>query len=178
MRTLIAAAALAATLPFAAVSQDRQPYVDPGMAKIVQVAIVCKNIDACSERWAGVLGVKRNEIHTTVPGHQAKVIYRGKPSEGRAKLTFFNAGQVVLELMEPVGGDTSWKEFLDKNGEGVQHIAFQVQDLDKTIESFRERDMPVLHRGRYDSNDGEYVYVDSKSKLGVTIELLHSDKKK
>ena len=37
--------------------------------------------------------------------------------------------------------------------------------------------MPVLHRGRYDSQDGDYVYVDSKDKLGVTIELLHSDKK-
>jgi methylmalonyl-CoA/ethylmalonyl-CoA epimerase len=177
MRTLIAGAALAAAIPFAAVCQDRQPYIDPGMGKIVQVAIVCKNIEACSERWARVLGVKRNEIHTTLPGSEVQVLYRGKPSDGRAKLSFFQTGQTVLELIEPVGGDTSWKDFLDKNGEGVQHVAFQVVDMEKSIESMREQGMPVLHRGRYDSKDGDYVYVDSKEKLGVTLELLHSDKK-
>jgi len=36
---------------------------------------------------------------------------------------------VTLEVIQPVGSDTSWKQFLDTNGEGVQHIAFQVADL-------------------------------------------------
>jgi catechol 2,3-dioxygenase-like lactoylglutathione lyase family enzyme len=177
MHTLIRWTALAAALPFAAMCQDRQPYVDPGMGKIVQVAIVCKDIEACSARWAQVLGVKRGEISTTLPGHEVQVLYRGKPSEGRAKLSFYQTGQTVLELIQPVGGDTSWKDFLDKNGEGVQHIAFQVVDMEKSLESLRRQGMPLLHRGQYDSKDGEYAYVDSKDKLGVTLELLHSDKK-
>jgi catechol 2,3-dioxygenase-like lactoylglutathione lyase family enzyme len=147
------------------------------MNKIVQVAIVCKDIEASSQRWARMLGMKVNPIRTTLPGREAKVFYHGKPSDGRIKLTFFNTGQAVLELMEPVGGDTAWKDYLDKNGEGVQHIAFKVVDLGKTIESLAAQGMPVIHRGRYDSDDGDYVYVDSKDKLGVTIELLHSDKK-
>jgi hypothetical protein len=37
--------------------------------------------------------------------------------------------------------------------------------------------MGVIHRGRYDGDNGDYVYVDTKDQLGVTVELLHSDAK-
>jgi hypothetical protein len=102
-------------------------------------------------------------------------MYRGKPSTGQVKLTFFRTGEATLELMQPVGPDTHWKEHLDKFGEGVHHIAFRVKDLEKTLAGFEAEKMPVLHRGRFDSNDGDYVYVDSQDKLGVTVELLHWD---
>jgi methylmalonyl-CoA/ethylmalonyl-CoA epimerase len=87
-------------------------------------------------------------------------------------------GQVSLELMEPVGPDTSWREFLETNGEGVQRIAFGIRDLDKTVKRSEGLGMPVVHRGRYDADNGTYIYLDSKRALGVTLELLHSDPKK
>jgi methylmalonyl-CoA/ethylmalonyl-CoA epimerase len=152
-------------------------YQDPGLKKVIQVAIVVRDIEATSKRWSEVLGMPVPPIHTTRPGHEVKVVYRGKPSEGQAKLTFFNLGQVVLELIEPVGEGTSWKEFLDKKGEGVQHLGFQVVDPDKATQALEQEGMPVLHRGRYDSDDGTYIYVDSQKALGVVIELLHSDSK-
>ncbi len=157
----------------------QQPaYVDPGMKSVVQVAIVCRDIEATSKRWASVLGVEPPQIRTTKPGHEVKESYRGRPSEGQAKLAFIRLGQVTLELIQPVGGNTSWKEFLDANGEGVQHIAFQVQDLDKTVKSFEGMGAPVLHQGRYDDDSGAYVYMDSRKPLGVTLELLHSEPRK
>jgi catechol 2,3-dioxygenase-like lactoylglutathione lyase family enzyme len=155
----------------------QEPYRDPGMRKIVQVAMVCKDVAACSARWANVLGMPVPKITTTRPGHEVQVMYRGKPSEGQAKLAFFQTGQTVIELIEPVGQGTSWKEGLDQNGEGVHHLGFQVEDLDKTIAAFEKEGMPVVHRGRYDSDNGTYVYLDTRDKLGVTIELLHSDPK-
>jgi methylmalonyl-CoA/ethylmalonyl-CoA epimerase len=158
-----------------AAAASAQNYVDPGMKKVVQVAIVCKDVDTCSKRWAAVLGVEAPKISLTRPGQEVKVVYNGKASGGQAKLAFFNEGQVVLEVIEPVGGPTSWKDGLDKNGESVHHIAFQVQDLDKTIESFAKQGMGVIHRGRYDKDNGDYVYLDTQKQLGVTVELLHSD---
>jgi catechol 2,3-dioxygenase-like lactoylglutathione lyase family enzyme len=153
-------------------------YRDPGMVAVTQVAIVCRDIEATSKRWAAVLGVDPPRISTTKPGHEVKVMFRGRPSEGQAKLAFIKLGQVTLELIQPIGGDTSWKQFLDANGEGVQHIAFQVTDLDKTIKGFGDAGMPVLHQGRYDDDSGAYVYVDSAKALGVTLELLHSEPEK
>jgi hypothetical protein len=77
-----------------------------------------------------------------------------------------------------LGGDTSWQQFLDKNGEGIQHIAFQVDDVEKTVKAFGDAGMPVLHQGRYDDDSGSYTYIDSAKALGVTLELLHSEPKK
>jgi methylmalonyl-CoA/ethylmalonyl-CoA epimerase len=153
-------------------------YHDPGLKVVTQVAIVCRDIDATSKRWAAVLGVGPPQIQTTKPGHEVKVTFRGQPSEGQAKLAFIKLGQVTMELIQPLGGDTSWQQFLDQNGEGVQHIAFEVADLDKSIKALSDAGMPVLHQGRYDSNTGSYTYLDSAMALGVTLELLHSDGKK
>lgn len=174
---MLRTAVLVALFPFLMPAQE-PAGLDPGMKTIVQVAIVTRDIEAAAKRWAAVLGMPVPSITTTRPGEEVKVVYRGKPSSGRAKLAFFRLGQVVLELIEPVGGDTSWKEFLDQHGEGVQHLGFQVQDLGQAIARAGRSGMPVLHRGRYDRDNGDYVYVDSEKPLGVTIEFLHSDRPK
>lgn len=166
-----------AFVPLLAPAQE-PAYVDPGMKTMVQVAIVCRDVEATSKRWAATLGVEAPRITLTKPGHEVKVNFKGRPSDGQAKLAFLKAGQITIELIQPVGKDTSWQEFLDANGEGVQHVAFQVNDLDKTIQNFERTGAPVLHRGRYDSDNGSYVYMDTKKALGVTVELLHSDPKK
>ena len=150
-------------------------YHDPGLKKVVQVALVVRDIEASSKLWAELLGMPVPEIKTTRPGHEVKEIYRGKPSEGQVKLTFFNLGQVVIELLQPISEGTSWKEFLDKKGEGVQHLGFQVTDLEKTSVALEKEGYPILHQGRYDSDDGTYVYHETLDALGVVIELLHSD---
>ncbi len=172
LRLILIAAAAAALLP-----AQEQPYRDPGLKTVIQVAIVCKDIDATSSRWAALLGVPRPKIATTRPGHEVKVRYRGRTSEGQAKLAFIPMGQVVLEFIQPVGQDTSWKEFLDQHGEGVQHLGFQVENLDKTAAAMKALGYPELHSGRYDADNGTYAYFETGKALGVTVELLQSDKK-
>lgn len=157
------------------VTQDK--YNDPGLKKVIQIAIVVKDIETSSKKWAEVLGMPVPEIRTTRPGHEVKEIYRGKPSEGQVKLTFFNLGQVVLELLQPVSEGTSWKEFLDTKGEGVQHVGFKVVDPVKTSKMLEELGYPIFHQGRYDSDDGTYIYHETQDALGVVVELLHSDAK-
>lgn len=150
---------------------------DPGLKAVSQVAIVCRDIEATGQRWAELLGTEPPKSFTTEPGLKTRMVFRGKPSDARCKLAFIKLGQVTIELIQPLGGDSSWQEGLDQNGESVHHIAFDVRDLDKTVQAFESLGMPVLHRGRYGGDDGTYVYLDSKPKLGVTVELLHSDPK-
>lgn len=150
-------------------------YHDPGLDKVIQIAIVVKDIEEAAKRWAELLGKPVPEIRTTRPGNEVKVIYRGKPSDGQVKLTFFALGQVVIELLEPISEGTSWQEFMDEKGEGVQHIGFQVVDPEKTSAELEKAGYPVFHQGRYDSDDGTYIYHDTQDALGVVVELLHSD---
>lgn len=150
-------------------------YNDPGMQKIVQVAIVVRDIETAAKHWAALLNKPVPEIRTTRPGNEVDVIYRGKPSNGQVKLTFFILGDVVIELLEPITEGTAWKEFLDEHGEGVQHIGFKVVDIDKMSAALEKAGYPIIHKGRYDSDDGTYIYYDTQDALGVVIELLHSD---
>jgi catechol 2,3-dioxygenase-like lactoylglutathione lyase family enzyme len=150
---------------------------DPGFEKIVQIAILTRDIQASAKRWAAVLGLPESPIVTTRPGQEVRVRFRGQPSGGQAKLAFFRTGQVVLELIEPVGGGTSWKEHLDQYGEGVHHIAFQVSDLEGSVRRLETQGYPEIHRGRYDKDNGTYVYFDTMKQLGLVLELLHSDPK-
>ncbi len=181
MKRLIAAAGLICMVSFfgwvkSASAQEK--YHDPGLKKVIQVAIVVRDIEAASKHWSELLGMPVPEIKTTRPGHEVKMTYRGKPSEGQVKLAFFNLGQVVLELLQPVGEGSSWKEILDKRGEGVHHLGFQVVDPAKATQALEKEGFPVIHKGRYDSDDGDYIYFDSQKALGVLIEALHSDGKK
>jgi hypothetical protein len=159
-------------------ADDAATYRDPGLQHVAQVAIVCKDVEACSKRWAAVFGLPAPaSFDTTKMGREVGLTYRGRPSDARVKMAFLKAENVQLEFLQPVGGDSAWQEGLDKRGEGVHHLGFEVRELEKTITAFEKEGIGVLQRGRYDSNDGTYVYLDSTAKLGVIIELLHSDSK-
>ncbi|HEX4055451.1 MAG TPA: VOC family protein [Tepidisphaeraceae bacterium] len=149
---------------------------DPGFKTIIQVAIVCRDIDATGKRWAALLGVDPPKSFATGPGMASDMVYRGKPSDARCKLAFIEAGACQLELIQPLGPGSSWQEALDECGESIHHIAFKVKNLDGSIRTCQELGMPVLHQGRFGSKDGSYVYIDSKSQLGAVVELLHWDK--
>jgi catechol 2,3-dioxygenase-like lactoylglutathione lyase family enzyme len=174
---LIAVTALAAPAP-----AQSQPARDPGFKFITQVALVTKDVEASAKRWAALLGVEVPEISTTRPGSEVHMIYQGKPSNSQAKLAFLKAGQVTVELIQPIGPDSAWMKFLNEHGEGVHHIAFNVQNLAKSEDELKALGYDAIHSGRWsadsESNNGTYVYFDSTKDLGLMIELLNADPKK
>ena len=170
---LLAAVALA--VPGTAQTQTER---DPGFRAITQIALVTKDIEGSASHWAALLGVDVPKISTSRPGSEIKMMYRGKPSNSQAKLAFLKAGQVTVELIQPLGPNTSWKKFLDEHGEGVHHIAFNVQNLARSESEMKSLGYDEIHSGRWDSDNGTYAYFDSTQDLGLMIELLNSDPKK
>ena len=168
---------MAAELAVPTAAQTAPPR-DPGFQLITQVALVTRNIEASAQHWAALLGVDVPKIITTHPGNEVHLIYQGKPSNARAKLAFIRSGQVTVELIEPIGAGSAWKKFLDEHGEGVHHIAFNVQDLGRAESEMKALGYDQIHSGRWDSDNGDYVYFDSTKALGLMVELLHSDAKK
>lgn len=141
-----------------------------GSTLLAQVAIVVRDIEEAARRWADVLGMPVPEVITTAPGSEVEQTYRGKPSDARAKLAFFNLGQVQLELIEPVGTDSVWYEVLERHGEGFHHIAFWVERMQRSVDFLKERGIAMVQRG--DMGEGQYAYFDAQERLGVILELL------
>ncbi|GBC94646.1 hypothetical protein HRbin16_00430 [bacterium HR16] len=146
-----------------------------GSTTVAQIAIVVRNIEQACQRWSQILGQPVPKVIITQPGNEVNMTYRGQPSNAQAKLAFFNLGQVQLELIEPIGEPSTWKEALDKNGESVHHIAFWTEDMQASAQFLKEHGIPLIQRG--DMGEGQYAYFDAQQQLGVQIELLERVRK-
>lgn len=142
---------------------------------VAQIAIVVHDIEEACKRWAQILRQPVPNVIITQPGNEVNMTYRGQPSNAQAKLAFFNLGQVQLELIEPVGEPSTWKEALDKNGESVHHIAFWTEDMQASADFLKQHGIPLVQRG--DMGEGQYAYFDAQQQLGVQIELLERVRK-
>lgn len=144
-----------------------------GSQVCTQIGIIVKDVQKTAEAYADLFGIDVPNVMETDSYEKAGTTYLGKPSEGRAKLAFFDLGSLQLELIEPVGGPSTWQEFLDEKGEGVHHIAFKIDGMDEQIGILGQKGMPLLQRGCWDG--GCYSYVDGTEKLKVILELLEFD---
>jgi len=144
-----------------------------GSRFVCQVGIIVADIEKTSRAWAEVLGIEAPVARLTDPLDQAHTRYCGEPTEARAKLAFMDLGQVQLELIEPVGGPSTWRDFLEAPGQGIHHIAFRIQGMDDVIARLEARGIPPVQRGDY--TGGRYGYLDGVPELGAILELLEND---
>jgi methylmalonyl-CoA/ethylmalonyl-CoA epimerase len=141
-------------------------------AILCQIGFVARDAGRVARKLADITGMTPGEPVLTDGAEKARTNFRGKPSSARAKLIFFNMGQVSIEIIEPVGGPSTWSEFLDKHGEGVHHIAFTVKSTKKTAEGLSAYGIPTVQSGVFEG--GSYVYCEAEKELGVILELLDS----
>jgi len=139
---------------------------------ICQIGIIVRDIERTAKAYADIFGMDTPKIIITDTEEITHIKFRGAPTQARAKLAFFQMGSLSLELIEPVGDPSTWKEFLDEHGEGVHHIAFRIKGMDEVLESLNEKGISTIQRGDY--TGGRYAYVDSTSALGVILELLEN----
>jgi len=139
---------------------------------VCQIGLIVHDIDKSAQAYSKVFGLPKPDIIITDPVEIAKTAYRGASTTAQAKLAFFDMGQVSLELIEPIGGPSTWKEFLDEKGEGVHHIAFRIKGTGQVTAYLESKGIDVVQQGHY--TGGMYTYVDSAPALGVILELLEN----
>jgi len=77
---------------------------------------------------------------------------------------------VQLQLCQPSPLDSPQRRFLDKNGEGVYHLGFEVPDIDQAEASVKALGIGVTARGRREDRSG-FTYFDTRSNAGVVLEV-------
>jgi len=141
---------------------------------VVQVGILVNDIEKSSQDFANILGVEKPAWSWTGTLEEAQTEYRGKPTKARAKLAFFPVGgQLTIELIEPGHEPSTWREDLDKNGEGVHHLGFNIKGMKEKINVLEKSGIPLIQKGEYPG--GRYAYLDANSTLKTLLELLEND---
>ena len=135
-------------------------------SKLVQIGIVVKDMDATIKSLTS-LGIGPFE-HRSVPAG-AKEWYQGKPMNATFKIAAANVGGVELEFIQPVDGESPHRAFLDEKGEGIQHLAFAVEKLDKNIEDLTRKGASVQMQS--DLGILKVAYMDLETS-GLVFELM------
>lgn len=151
---------------------EKAPLIES--KKVAQVAIIVKDIDKARLAWAELLGVEAPAVSVAESHPSRPSKYKGASTDAKAKLAFFNLENLQLEIIQPLGGKSTWQEYLDTHGEGIHHIAFWIKDINGVEKRLELAGMPTVQSGGWDG--GAYSYVDASKNLGCVLELLENFK--
>ncbi len=143
-----------------------------GTSKCAQVGILVHNMEKSVQAYAAFLGVDVPAICQTGEYEEARTLYLGRPTRARCRQAFFYYNDLQVELIEPDKEPSVWRQALDEKGEGIHHIAFQIENMEETIRLGESLGMKLLQRGRW--NGGHYAYLDASSTLHCVVELLEN----
>lgn len=102
------------------------------------------------------------------PTHRGEI--GGRPAEYSAKVAFWNAKPMAVEVVQPVDGQSFYADFLREHGEGIHHVMVRRPDEDPDAdEPLLEFDFPVLAEGSL-GNGLTYKYWDTIPDLGMLVE--------
>jgi methylmalonyl-CoA/ethylmalonyl-CoA epimerase len=137
--------------------------------KLVQMGIVVRDMDQAVRRFSA-LGFGPFAPILMPPG--TKAWFRGEPNNARVDLQGTTIGNVELELLHPVSGQSPHKEFLDSKGEGIHHVMFAVDDLEYEVERLTKLGATVLFQASFGNDEsGGVVYLDLDAS-GFIVELI------
>jgi len=95
----------------------------------------------------------------------------------KAKIALLKAGETSIEFLEPTSEDSTLSKFIRERGEGLHHIAFEVDDIEVTTAELKERGFRFIYDKPADGKFGSRVnFIHPKSTGGILVELTQHGK--
>lgn len=111
----------------------------PAQTEIAQVAVLVADMDRALDGYCRVFDCERPPVQETAGADETAVRYRGAMTGARAKLAFLRFRNVTLELIEPLGEPSVWRDALDERGTCGHHIAFRVHGMQGAVAELGRR---------------------------------------
>ena len=130
--------------------------------KIDHLGIAVKSIEEGKNFWADVLGL----------------VFEGSETVEEQKVTtaFFPVGESEVELLESTSPDGPVARHIENKGEGIQHIAFRVENIEEALKELREKGIRLIdEKPRKGAGGAKIAFLHPKSTKGILIELCERD---
>ncbi len=128
------------------------------LKKVDHIGIAVKNLDETIPYYTETLGLKVLKIEEVA-------------SES-VRVAFIDAGNVKLELLEPMSEKSAIHSFIEKKGEGIHHIAFGVEGIEERMNVLREKGIRLLNeQPKIGAGGAQVAFLHPKSSFGVLYEL-------
>ncbi|MDO6595806.1 methylmalonyl-CoA epimerase [Oceanihabitans sp. 2_MG-2023] len=128
------------------------------MNKIEHIGIAVKDLKKANKLYAQLFGEPHYKVEEVA-------------SEG-VNTSFFKVGENKIELLEATNNNSAIAKFIEKKGEGIHHIAFDVDDIEKEILRLKSEGFKIINETPKQGADNKLVaFLHPKSTNGVLIEL-------
>ncbi|BDF34978.1 lactoylglutathione lyase [Lachnospiraceae bacterium] len=136
--------------------------------RVVQIGVVVKNLDEAMQYYAENFGMGPFAL---MDSDVAAANYYGQRRPQHNRIALCRLGPVVFELIECLSGDCVHADYLKEHGEGVDHICFQVDNLEEEIKAFEAKGFRYIEG---DEREG-FAYIDGDKVGGMKIEMVDYD---
>ena len=128
------------------------------MIRIEHLGIAVKDLSAANELYANLLGTESYKTESVA-------------SEG-VNTSFFRIGESKIELLQATNPESAIAKFIEKRGEGIHHVAFEVADIKAEMERLKAEGFILLNEEPKHGADNKLVcFVHPRSTGGVLVEL-------
>ena len=132
------------------------------VSKVDHIGIAVSNLEESLKLYTETLGMK---LHGTETVEEQKV-----------KVAFLPLGDTEIELLESTAPDGPIAKFIETKGQGIQHIAYRVEDIEKALKECKEKGIRLIDETpRYGAGGAKIAFLHPKSTNGVLIELCQRD---
>ena len=103
--------------------------------------------------------------------------YRGTEvvEDQKVRLAVFRVGEVQIELLEPTGPDSPISAFIEKRGEGMHHISYQVDDIERQIAELKQKQVRMIDETpRSGAHGSRIAFLHPNSSAKVLTELTQA----
>ena len=124
------------------------------------VGVAVKNLDEAVKVYCDGLGFELQGIHVL--------------EERKVKVAFLTlGGQTQVELLEPLGPESTVAKFLETRGEGIHHFAVEVSDIGAKLVELKQKGITLVDESPKKGAEGKLIaFVHPKSTRGVLLELV------
>lgn len=131
------------------------------ISHIEHIGIAVKNLDESIKLYEDILGLKCYGIEEV--------------KDQKVRTAFFKIGQTKLELLEPTDIDSPVNKFIEKRGEGLHHIALNVNNVNSALNELANKGITLIDKKARDGAENLQIgFVHPKSANGVLLELCSS----
>jgi methylmalonyl-CoA/ethylmalonyl-CoA epimerase len=126
--------------------------------RIDHIGIAVKGIEQAGKFYTDILGLEIDDIEHV--------------SDQRVNVAFVPVADSEVELLESTDPDGPVAKYLDSRGEGVQHIAFRVEDIEEALRELKEKGVRLIDQApRKGAGGAKIAFIHPKETNGVLVEL-------
>ena len=144
----------------------------PVFKQILQVGLVVSDLEKSMRNYSKVVGIDSWDIVDVDENFLVDAMVRGRRQTLTMKAAMRNIGSVQIELVQPMEYGGIYKEFLEKHGDGLNHIACAVDDYEETLALMTKAGIGILQSGG-NSDGAKFAYLDTEPTIACITEIYN-----